>query len=129
VSVYAATYSDVALAVRVGSIHSVSLTRHAIAPALDQLQQGVEQYLTLGVVPVGVPSLHARVVSVSLVSSPADAVLSACPGSPALVSRTTHQPVKFRSLPPNPVKVDLQIVAGRWVVSLFEVDRRRTCSG
>ena len=114
---------------REGSIHSAALGRHAISPALNQLQQGVEQYLNLGVVPVGIPSLHARVASVSLGSIPAQAVVASCPAAPRLVNRKTGQPVPFKALPANPVTVDLQTVHGHWVVSFFKVDRSKTCSG
>ncbi|MHB1887250.1 MAG: hypothetical protein ACYCVV_20105 [Acidimicrobiales bacterium] len=125
---YAATYTDVEAAVREGSIHSTTLGRHAIPPALDQLQQGVEQYLNIGVVPVGVPSLNARIASVNLGVSPAQAVVAACPAAPRLVSRKTSKPVPFKALPANPVTVDLQTVQGHWVVSFFKVDRSKTCS-
>jgi len=127
-SAYAATYTDVEVAVRDGSIRSAALGRHAIPPALDQLQQAVEQYLNLGVVPVGVPSLNARVASVNLGAIPGQAVVASCPSAPRLVNRRTGQPVPFKALPANPVTVDLQTVQGHWVVTFFKVDRSKTCS-
>lgn len=113
---------------REGSIHSAALARHAIPPALDQLQQGVEQYLNLGVVPVGLPELHSRVTSVNLGARPAQAVVASCPSAPRLVNRKTSQPVSFKALPANPVTVDLETVQGHWVVTFFKVDRSKTCS-
>lgn len=91
-----------------------------IPPALDQLQQGVEQYLNLGVVPVGVSALHARVASVNVGANPAQAVVASCPSSPRLVNRKTNKPVPFKALPANPVTVDLQTVQGHWVVSFLQ---------
>ncbi|MHB8448966.1 MAG: hypothetical protein ACYDAQ_00610 [Mycobacteriales bacterium] len=127
-SAYAATYIDVTLAVRQGNFRSAVLGRHAIAPALDQLQLAAEQYLRLGVVPVGVPVLGARVTSLRLDETPMEAVVASCPGAPTLVARGTGKPVAFRALPSNPVTVDLQTFQGRWVVSFFKVDRSKTCS-
>lgn len=126
---YAATYADVESAVRAGKVDSAGLGRHAVDGALDQLRQGVEQYLNLGVVPIGVPELHAHVTSMALNISPAQAVVDSCPSAPRLVNRKTGEPVTFKALPANPVTVDLQTVQGSWVVSLFKVDRTRTCSG
>ena len=127
-SAYAATYTDVETAVREGSIHSPALARHAIPPAEYELQGDVEQYLKLGVVPVGVPELHARVTSINLSANPQQAVLAACPGAPRLVDIKTGGPITSHSLPPNPFTVTLQTLQGRWVVSYFKVDRSKTCS-
>lgn len=129
VSVYAATYTDVEAAVRVGGIHSASLSRHAVAPALNQLQFAVEQYLRVGVVPVGVPSLDARVTAVNTDENPMEAVLVACPAAPPLVSLSTGKPVAFRAIARNPITVDLQSARGRWVVSYLDVNRKLTCAG
>lgn len=126
---YAGTYVDVETAVRVGKVDSAVLGQHAVDGALDQLRQGVEQYLNLGVLPIGVPDLHARVSSVDLDTSPAQAVVSSCPAAPRLVNRETGKPVTFKALPANPVTVDLQTLQGRWVVAFFKVDRSRSCSG
>ncbi len=126
---YAATYHDVETAVRAGKVDSPALGQHAVDGALDQLRQGVEQYLNLGVLPVGVPVLHAHVTSVDLDTNPAQAVVASCPSAPRLVNRKTGQPVTFKALPANPVTVDLETVQGQWVVSLFTVDRSRSCSG
>lgn len=90
---YAATYADVEAAVRAGNVDSAGLGRHAVDGALDQLRQGVEQYLNLGVVPIGVPELHAHVTSVELDISPAQAVVDSCPSAPRLVNRKTGEPV------------------------------------
>ena len=113
---------------REGSIHSAALARHAIPPAEYELQGDVEQYLKLGVVPVGVPALHARVTSINLSANPEQAVLAACPGAPRLVDIKTGGPITSHSLPPNPFTVTLQTLQGRWVVSYFKVDRSKTCS-
>jgi hypothetical protein len=125
---YAATYTDVTAAVRAGDAKSALLKRHAIPPALSQLQQGVTQYLQLGVLPVGVPNLHAQVTSINLDEAPMQAVVASCPAAPRLVSAKTGKPVSFKSLPANPVTVDLETVQGRWVVSFFKVDRTRACA-
>jgi hypothetical protein len=126
---YAATYDDVETAVRVGKVDSPALGQHAVDGALDQLRQGVEQYLNLGVLPVGVPALHAHVTSVDLETTPAQAVVASCPSAPRLVNRKTGKPDPFKTLPANPVTVDMETVQGHWVVSLFQVDRSRSCSG
>lgn len=128
-SVYAATYTDVEAAVRAGRIHSASLSGHAVAPALNQLQFAVEQYLRVGVVPVGVPPLDARVTGVHTDENPMEAVLTACPASPPLVSLSTGKPVAFRAIARNLVTVDFQSARGRWVVSYLDVNRKLTCAG
>ena len=104
------------------------LARHAIPPAEYQLQTSVEQYLKLGVVPSGVPQLHAEVVSVDLTGSPEQATLASCPAALSLLDLKTGKAVVSRSLPPNPFTVTLQTMQGHWVVSYFKVDRSKTCS-
>lgn len=128
VAAYAGTYADVTAAVRQRNIHSAALARHAIPPAEYELQTDVEQYLRLDVVPVGVPALHAHVVSVDLTANPQQAILAACPGAPRLVDRSTGKPVAARALPSNPFTVTLQTTQGRWVVSYFKIDRSKNCS-
>lgn len=128
IAAYTGTYADVEDAVRAGSLDSSALGRHATGAAVDQLKQGVEQYINLGVVPVGVPVLHARVTSVVLAANPPEAVIAACPAAPALVNLKSGQPVQSKALPPNPVTVNLQTLQGHWVVSLFTADRSKTCS-
>lgn len=128
IAAYTGTYADVEDAVRAGSLDSPALGRHATGAAVAQLKQGVEQYLNLGVVPVGVPVLHARVTSLMLGASPPAAVIAACPAAPALVNLKSGQPVQSKALPPNLVTVNLQTLQGHWVVSLFTVDRSKTCS-
>lgn len=126
---YEGTYTDVEAAVRKHDSNSPLLGRHAIAPAEYQLQTAVEQYLRLGVVPAGVPALHARVMSLDLSASPEQATLKSCPAAVQLVDLKTGKPAKSRSLPPNPFTVTLQTVQGRWKVSYFKANRRATCSG
>lgn len=128
VAAYAGTYADVTAAVRQRNIHSAALARHAIPPAEYELQTDVEQYLRLDVVPVGVPALHAHVVSVDLSANPQQAILAACPGAPRLIDRSTGKPVTARALPSNPFTVTLQTTQGRWVVSYFKIDRSKNCS-
>lgn len=125
---YEGTYSDVEAAVRKHDASSALLARHAIPPAEDQLQTDVEQYLKLGVVPAGVPALHATVTSLELSSSPEQATLTSCPAALRLLDLKTGKPVKSRSLPPNPFTVTLQTTQGHWVVSYFKADRSKTCS-
>ncbi|MHB8341739.1 MAG: hypothetical protein ACYDB7_11285 [Mycobacteriales bacterium] len=128
VSAYAATYGDVEAAVRQGDAQSRVLARHAIPPAEYELQGDVEQYLKLGITPVGVPDLHARVLSVNLTLVPEEAVLVSCPGAQRLVYRSSGKPVTVRRLPSNPFTVSLQMVNGRWVVSYFQANRSKTCT-
>jgi hypothetical protein len=129
IAAYVGTYTDVEAAVRRHDASSPLLARHAIPPAEYQLQTDVEQYLKLGVLPAGVPALHARVASLALAGSSPQATLIACPAALRLLDLKTGKPVKSRSLPPNPFTVTLQTVQGRWVVSFFKADRNKTCSG
>lgn len=129
VAAYTSTYADVEAAVRAGSAQSPLLGRHAIPPAEYQLQTDVEQYLKLGVVPVGVPDLHAKVVSLDLTGSPQQAEIAACPSAPQLAYLQNGKPATTTSLPPNPFTVTLQTTQGHWVVSYFKIDRSKTCSG
>lgn len=126
---YDGTYTDVEAAVRKHDSNSPLLGRHAVPPAKFQLQTDVEQYLKLGVVPVGIPALHAKVASLDLTTSPNQAILTACPGAPRLVDLKTGKPVKERALPPNPFTVTLQTTQGHWAVSYFKINRSKTCSG
>lgn len=126
---YTGTYADVEAAVRAGDASSPLLGRHAIPPAEYQLQSDAEQYLKLGVVPVGMPALHAQVASLDLAESPQQAIVTACPGAPRLVDLKTGQPVAAQALPPNPFTVTLQTTQGHWAVSYFKIDRSKTCSG
>ena len=126
---YAATYDDVTAAVRAHDSQSSLLSRHAVPPAEYELQSDVEQYLKLGVVPVGAPDLHARVTSLTAGGTSSAATVAACPDAPQLVDSSTGQPVSASPLPPNPFTVTLETVQGRWVVSEFKVDRSATCSG
>lgn len=129
IAAYEGTYADVEAAVMAGKAESPFLARHAVPPAEYQLQTDVEQYLKLGVVPAGVPKLHADVASLDLTSSPEQATLTSCPAALKLVNLKTGEPVASRSLPSNPFTVTLQTMQGHWVVSYFKVDRSKTCSG
>jgi hypothetical protein len=129
IAAYEGTYTDVEAAVRKHNSSSPLLAQHAIGPAKYQLQTAVEQYLRLGVVPAGVPALHATVTSLDLSSSPEQATLKSCPAAIKLLDLKTGKPAKSKSLPPNPFTVTLQTVQGRWKVSYFKADRRTTCSG
>lgn len=126
---YEGTYTDVEAAVRKHDSNSPLLGRHAVPPAKFQLQTDVEQYLRLGVVPAGVPALHAVVASLDETSSPETATLTSCPAVLRLLDLKTGKPVQSKSLPPNPFTVTLQTSQGHWVVSYFKVNRRKTCSG
>jgi hypothetical protein len=128
IAAYKGTYYDVEAAVKAGNAMSPLLARHSIPPAEYQLQTDVGQYLKLGVVPSGVPQLHAEVASLDLSSSPEQATLTSCPAALKLLDLKTGKAVTSRSLPPNPFTVTLQTRQGHWVVSYFKVDRSKTCS-
>lgn len=129
IAAYNATFADVEAAVRAGDAQSPLLGRHAIPPAEYQLQTDVEQFLKLGVVPAGAPVLHAKVTSLDLTGVPEQATLVSCPEALRLLDLRTGQLVTSKSLPPNPFTVTLQTTLGRWVVSYFQADRSKTCSG
>lgn len=128
-SAYVATYADVTAAVRQRNAMSKVLGRHAMPPAEYQLQQGVAEYLKLGVVPVGVPALRAKVTSLNMGASPPNAIVSSCPSASRLVDASTGRAVRSHVTALNPVTVDLQLTRDRWVVTFFKVDRQATCSG
>jgi hypothetical protein len=129
IAAYIATYADVTAAVRQRDAMSKVLGRHAIPPAEFQLQQGAAEYLKLGVIPVGVPSLHAKVTSIDVGASPPNAIVTACPQASRLVDARTGHAVATRATALNPVTVDLQLTRGRWLVTFFKVDRKATCAG